>query len=270
MPELPEVETTRRGIEPWLQGRTVTEVKVQNAALRWPVPADINKLSGLPIESVKRRGKYLLLKNARGTALIHLGMSGSLRVSEDSPARRKHDHVEFLLDSGRRLRLHDPRRFGCVLWTEEPPEQHPLIASLGPEPLSDAFTADYLFAATRKRRVAIKNLIMDSHVVVGVGNIYASESLFMAGVRPTRAAQRITRAEARRLTATIREVLGEAIRQGGTTLRDFVNSEGNPGYFAQSLRVYGRTGEPCRACENPVKMKVIGQRASFYCTHCQK
>lgn len=270
MPELPEVETTRRGIEPWLKDRTITQVLVHNASLRWPVPDDIALLSGLPIDTISRRGKYLLLNNSRGTAIVHLGMSGSLRVCEGDVARRKHDHVEFLLDTGYRLRLHDPRRFGCVLWTGEPVTEHPLIASLGPEPLSDDFTADYLFEATRRRKVAIKNLIMDSHVVVGVGNIYASESLFMAGIRPTRAAQRVTRAEADRLTSTIREVLGDAIRQGGTTLRDFVNSEGNPGYFAQSLRVYGRTGEPCRQCGEPIKMKVIGQRASFYCPRCQK
>ncbi|MDO6460527.1 bifunctional DNA-formamidopyrimidine glycosylase/DNA-(apurinic or apyrimidinic site) lyase [Granulosicoccaceae sp. 1_MG-2023] len=270
MPELPEVETTRRGIEPWLSDRIISDVLVHNAALRWPVPDSVSGLAGLPLLSIARRGKYLLLSNARGSAIVHLGMSGSLRICQDNSPRRKHDHVEFVLENGHRLRFHDPRRFGCLLWTAEDPHRHPLIAALGPEPLSEAFNADYLFAATRKRRIAIKNLIMDSHVVVGVGNIYASESLFMAGIRPGRAAQGLSRAEAARLTQCIHEVLGKAIEQGGTTLRDFVNSDGNPGYFAQSLQVYGRQNEPCRRCQSPVKMKVIGQRASFYCPACQK
>lgn len=270
MPELPEVETTRRGIAPFLEGQIINRIKIHNGSLRWPVPDAIAALSGNAILKVRRRGKYLLISNSEGTALIHLGMSGSLRLCKTDEIRRKHDHAEFFMDDGLILRFHDPRRFGCILWTTKNVENHPLLASLGPEPLLEKFTSDYLHKATRKRKVAIKNLIMNSHVVVGVGNIYASESLFLAGIRPGRAAHRVTATECEKLVEAIKQVLEKAIREGGTTLRDFVNSEGNPGYFAQSLHVYGRKDELCPACGSSIKMKTIGQRASFYCPDCQK
>ena len=270
MPELPEVETTRRGIEPYLQNRRISRIQVHNANLRWPVTPELQQLCGKTINSIRRRGKYLLLETDAGSALIHLGMSGSLRICDSDSPRRKHDHLEFFLADRHILRFHDPRRFGCVLWESGDITQHPLLARLGPEPLGEAFTPAYLASAAKGRKIAIKNLIMDGHVVVGVGNIYASEALFLAGIRPGRAAAGITRAETARLVDCIRSVLSAAIEQGGTTLRDFVNSEGNPGYFAQSLHVYGRNGENCRACGTPVKMKTIGQRASYYCPNCQR
>jgi formamidopyrimidine-DNA glycosylase len=270
MPELPEVETTRRGLEPHLTGRRIRSVLVREPRLRWPVPLELaDRLTGRKVHAVTRRAKYLLLDCGGGTLLIHLGMSGSLRLVEPGLTPRPHDHVDLTLDSGCCLRLHDPRRFGAVLWTEEPPEQHPLLARLGPEPLGDAFDAEYLFRSTRKRRVAIKQHIMNSHVVVGVGNIYASEALFLAGIRPGRAAGRLTRAECARLTEAIRRVLTEAIEQGGTTLRDFVREDGSHGYFQQSLRVYGRTGETCTRCDTPVKHIIQGSRSSYYCPACQ-
>ncbi len=270
MPELPEVETTRRGIQPHLVGKTFRQVTVHNPNLRWPVPQEINALQGATVESVTRRGKYLLLDVAAGTAIVHLGMSGSLRICPPEEERRKHDHIELELASGSILRFHDPRRFGCFLWQGAGESTHTLLASLGPEPLSSDFHADYLYALTRKRQVSIKNFIMNSKVVVGVGNIYASEALFMAGIRPGRAAHRITRREAVALVDAIKHVLLRSIKQGGTTLRDFTNSDGNPGYFAQSLNVYGRTGKACPACKSPIKHLVLGQRASFYCSQCQK
>lgn len=270
MPELPEVETTLRGIEPFLLKKTIVDVRIYNRHLRWPVPTTVKALRNAEVQSVQRRGKYLLINVAAGTAIIHLGMSGSLRITSENEQRRKHDHVELLMASGHVLRLHDPRRFGCFLWQAADEPTHSLLAKLGPEPLSETFDANYLFTATRKRNVAIKNLIMNSAVVVGVGNIYASESLFMAHIRPGRAARRISRQEASDLTNAIKQVLRRAIKQGGTTLKDFVNSDGNPGYFAQSLQVYGRTGEACPVCENPVKQKTLGQRSTFYCSQCQR
>ncbi|MGQ7846843.1 bifunctional DNA-formamidopyrimidine glycosylase/DNA-(apurinic or apyrimidinic site) lyase [Granulosicoccus sp. 3-233] len=270
MPELPEVETTRRGIQPHLVGKTVLQVRVHNPNLRWPVPADIQALQGATVESVTRRGKYLLVDVPAGTAIVHLGMSGSLRICPADEERRKHDHIELELASGSILRFHDPRRFGCFLWQSAGERTHALLADLGPEPLSSDFHGEYLYALSRKRQVSIKNFIMNSKVVVGVGNIYASESLFMAGIRPGRAACRITRREAHALVDAIKHVLQRSIKQGGTTLRDFINSDGNPGYFAQSLNVYGRTGEPCRSCRSPIRHQVLGQRASFYCKQCQK
>ncbi len=270
MPELPEVETTRRGIKPYLAGKTIQRVTVYNANLRWPVPNAIKALEGSRVESVTRRGKYLLLDISAGTAIVHLGMSGSLRISPAGEPRRTHDHVELLLESGDILRFHDPRRFGCFLWVAAGEQPHKLLAELGPEPLSSEFNGEYLFKASRKRQVAIKNFVMNSHVVVGVGNIYASESLFMAGVRPGRAARSLTRKEADALVEAIKLVLQRSITQGGTTLRDFINSDGHPGYFAQSLQVYGRTGKACRKCRTPIKQRLIGQRSTFYCSVCQK
>ncbi len=270
MPELPEVETTRRGIEPYLLNRSITRLAVYDKRLRWPIPDDVQMLNGNTVTAVDRRGKYLLLRVAQGTAIIHLGMSGSLRVCTSEEPRRKHDHFEISVDSGNLIRFHDPRRFGCLLWQPAGGPEHTLLAKLGPEPLSDEFDSTHLFKATRNRQVAIKNLIMNSQIVVGVGNIYASESLFTAGVRPGRAARRVTRKECDKLVETIKLVLQRSITQGGTTLRDFVNSNGNPGYFAQSLNVYGREGKPCHHCNTPIKQRVLGQRSTFYCTHCQK
>lgn len=271
MPELPEVETTRRGIAPHLIGCTVQKVIVRQARLRWPVPPRIKSaLRGQTITDVSRRGKYLLLHTAAGTAIIHLGMSGSLRLIEQHVPAEKHDHVDFVLDNGLSLRLRDPRRFGAVLWTSRPATQHHLLQDLGPEPLSDDFDGGYLYQRSRKRQVSIKAFIMDSKVVVGVGNIYANEALFMAGIRPTIRAGRISRERYLHLADAIKAVLAAAVRQGGTTLRDFTNGEGKPGYFQQQLRVYGRAGEACPQCGRPIKHIQQHQRASYYCAHCQR
>ena len=269
MPELPEVETTCRGIEPHINGHRVSTINVRNSRLRWPIPDDIQDWVGQRISRINRRGKYILIGAENGSAIIHLGMSGSLRVCRKSEDYRKHDHFECLLDNDQALRLHDPRRFGAVLWTRDDPLQHHLLAKLGPEPLADIFNADYLFQQSRKRKQSIKTLIMDSHTVVGVGNIYASESLFLAGIRPGKAAGRISQTDANRLTEAIKSVLTKAIAEGGTTLRDFINADGNPGYFAQSLNVYGRAGQVCYQCQTLIKQKKISQRASYYCPACQ-
>ncbi len=271
MPELPEVETTRRGIEKHLLRQQVVQVIVRQPALRWPVPASLGKqLPGQRIEQVDRRGKYILLRTERGTVIMHLGMSGSLRVlARDTPVE-KHDHVDIVLANGQCLRLRDPRRFGAVLWTTSAAEGHKLLRDLGPEPWDDSFTSAYLYQRSRGKSVAIKNFIMDSKVVVGVGNIYASESLFLAGIRPTVAAGRISKLRYSRLLNNIQQVLEFALQQGGTTLRDFSNSDGKPGYFKQQLNVYGRAGEACHQCSSAIKQKTIGQRSSFYCAECQK
>ncbi len=271
MPELPEVETTRAGIEPHLVGEVVAAVKVYQRQLRRPVSARlVTALKGGMFESVTRRGKYLLLKSDGGSVIIHLGMSGSLRLVAEGVALEKHDHVEFLLASGESLRYRDPRRFGLVLWTAKDPLQHPLIAKLGVEPLEAAFDADYLHSIAQQRSVAIKQLIMNGQIVVGVGNIYASEALFRAGVHPARAAKRLSRARCERLVSAIRSVLSEAIKQGGTTLRDFYNGAGEPGYFKQRLQVYGRGGEPCVSCGAAIRQTVQGQRSTWYCGRCQR
>ena len=270
MPELPEVETTRRGIEPHLTGHVVTALNVRERRLRWPIPRTlINSLPGQRIETVSRRGKYLLLKTAAGTAILHLGMSGSLRILPQDTPPQKHDHVDLILENGRLLRLRDPRRFGALLWTTRDPAQHKLLRGLGPEPLGSEFGGDYLYAKSRNRSVAVKNFIMDSHVVVGVGNIYASESLHLAGIHPERAAGRISSARYNMLAASICKVLSAAIKAGGTTLRDFVREDGAPGYFRQHLRVYDRNGEPCERCKRPIVATVTGQRATYYCPRCQ-
>lgn len=268
MPELPEVETTRRGIAPHLTGAQIHRVAIRNPNLRWPVPALDRLLPGQTVRSVERRAKYLLLRFDAGSLLIHLGMSGSLRIVAADTAPRPHDHVDLYF-AERCLRLHDPRRFGAVLWSAGDPLQHPRLRDLGPEPLSDAFNGQTLFSAARGRRIAIKNLIMDGRIVVGVGNIYATEALFRAGIHPGRASQRIALQRLERLAQAIKQVLGYAIERGGTTLRDFLGASGNPGYFAQELLVYGRSGEPCKVCGTIVKTRQIGQRASAYCPHCQ-
>lgn len=270
MPELPEVETTRLGIAPALTGRRVTGVVVRDRRLRWPIDTRLETvLQGQVVRSVGRRAKYLLLHVDAGTLIVHLGMSGSLRILDATVPPSLHDHWDISLDSGQILRFHDPRRFGSVHWTHEDPLQHPLLRNLAPEPLSNAFDAAYLHRATRKRLVAIKQLIMNSQVVVGVGNIYASEALFRAAISPRLAARRLTRGEAQRLANAIKAVLTEAIAIGGTTLRDYVNPDGIPGYFRQKLFVYERKGEPCRQCGAPIKHFVQGQRSTYWCSACQ-
>jgi len=269
MPELPEVETTLRGIAPALTGQRITAIEVRQPKLRWPVPPEIQAAVGQRIETVSRRGKYLLIKTTTGTLLLHLGMSGSLHLVKPEIQPEKHDHIDICLDNNLLLRLHDPRRFGAVLWWTQNIEEHPLLIKLGPEPLQAGFDDEHLWRLSRGRKQAVKNFIMNGHIVVGVGNIYASESLFRAGILPQRQAGRISRQRYQQLSQVIRQVLAEAIAQGGTTLKDFTNSGGRPGYFAQELLVYGRKDQPCMACGAPIKMKVIGQRASFYCGHCQ-
>jgi formamidopyrimidine-DNA glycosylase len=270
MPELPEVETTRRGLAPHLEGTTITGIVIRNARLRWPIPEDM-PLPGQAVLALERRAKYLLLRCGKGTLILHLGMSGSLRILPvDTPAE-KHDHFELILDNGKLMRLRDPRRFGAVLWCEGDAHTHPLLSGLGPEPLeSGGFDARYLYQTTRRRNVAIKQFIMDNHVVVGVGNIYASEALFSAGIKPQLKAGALSLARCTKLVAAIRATLSDAIIAGGSTLRDFVNASGNPGYFQQQLQVYGRAGEPCRRCAAPIKQIKQGQRSSFYCECCQK
>ncbi|PID47617.1 MAG: DNA-formamidopyrimidine glycosylase [Proteobacteria bacterium] len=270
MPELPEVETTCRGIAPHAEGRVVSGVVVRQPQLRWPVPDSLQDLVGQTIRRVSRRAKYVLLEADNGTAMLHLGMSGSLRVVDATLAAGKHDHVDLIMDSGKALRLHDPRRFGAVLWTQDDIAQHKLIQHLGPEPLTDAFNADYLYACAQKRSLSVKQFIMDAKVVVGVGNIYASEALFMAGISPKRAANKISKAKYTQLTDCIKQVLARAIQQGGTTLKDFVQAEGKPGYFQQQLNVYGRAGEACRKCGGEIKQIKQGQRSTFYCGCCQR
>ncbi|GGO88795.1 formamidopyrimidine-DNA glycosylase [Marinobacterium nitratireducens] len=270
MPELPEVETTRRGVAPYLEGHRVESVVVRQPRLRWPVPPDLAELlAGQRPREVARRGKYLLIGFGHGTVLVHLGMSGSLRlVPRDQPPGR-HDHLDLVLDSGLALRLTDPRRFGAVLW-QSPGEVHQLLASLGPEPLSENFDAGCLQRACKGRRSPIKQLIMDSKVVVGVGNIYANEALFAAGIHPKRAAGRISPQRLERLVVEIKTVLARAIEQGGTTLRDFVGGDGKPGYFSQQLMVYGRAGEPCVRCGAPLREIRLGQRSTVFCADCQR
>lgn len=270
MPELPEVETTRRGIAPHLEGLSVSDVVVRQPRLRWPVPRGLKRtLGGRALMRVERRAKYLLLRFGNGTLIIHLGMSGSLRILPGTTPPEPHDHVDIVFGD-RCLRLRDPRRFGAVLWHRGDMDRHPLIAHLGPEPLSDAFSAAQLADAARGRKVAIKQLIMDGKVVVGVGNIYANEALYLAGIHPMRPAGRIGFARIERLVAAIKQVLAAAIEQGGTTLRDFQREDGRPGYFAQQLRVYGRGGLPCPACGRPLKEIRQGQRSTVYCGHCQR
>jgi len=271
MPELPEVETARRGIAPHLQGLRVREVTVRDRRLRWPIPpALLKELPGQRIDAVERRGKYLLLRTAAGTALLHLGMSGSLRILPADTAPQKHDHVDLVMESGQALRLRDPRRFGALLWTRGDPAKHALLKALGPEPLSDALDGDYLFEASRGRKVTVKQFIMDSHIVVGVGNIYASESLFLAAIRPQRQAGRVSRKEYVALARSIKKVLTASIKAGGTTLRDFAREDGEPGYFSQRLRVYGRDGQRCYRCGGTIAAKATGQRMTYWCRDCQK
>jgi formamidopyrimidine-DNA glycosylase len=269
MPELPEVETTRRGLLPLL-GQGVEAVMVRNAALRWPVPADLcSILPGQRLQELGRRAKYILARFDRGTLLLHLGMSGRLCLLEQEELPSKHDHFDLLFQNGAVLRLRDPRRFGAVLWIPGDPKQHVLLRELGPEPLEPGFDSPYLYHATRGRSAAIKTVIMDSHLVVGVGNIYASEALFRARINPKVAACKLSAARCERLAQEIKSTLNDAIAAGGSSLRDFFGADGNPGYFQQQYFVYGRSGEPCRVCGTPIKTIRQGQRSTFYCPQCQ-
>lgn len=271
MPELPEVETTLRGIAPFVEGNVIVRVDVRNGNLRWPVPKDISvHIQGNRVEAVFRRAKYLLFKFAGGHLMVHLGMSGRLRLVSGEAPFEKHDHLDFRLDNGMCLRFTDPRRFGSVLWVEGDPNQHKLLASLGPEPLAPELDVDYLYHRSRGKTAPIKTFLMDSHVLVGVGNIYANEALFKSGIAPTRAAGKISRAGYQKLLENIRTVLQQAIEAGGTTLRDFVNGEGKPGYFQQQLSVYGRGGMACVRCGAVLREIRLGQRSTVYCPKCQR
>lgn len=270
MPELPEVETTLRGVTPHLVGKTVKEVIVRDGRLRWPVPDDLQALVGCKFSSGSRRGKYLLFTTPKGTLMVHLGMSGSLRLVEPGADWKKHDHVAFTLSSRMQLRFHDPRRFGTIQWIIGDPALHPLLADLGPEPLTDSFSGEVLFACSRGKSVAVKQFVMDSHVVVGVGNIYACESLFLAGIHPAKASGKVSRARYDRLAEAVKSVLAASIELGGTTLRDFLHQDGKPGYFKQTLNVYDREGQPCRVCRTLIRRTVQGQRSTFYCPTCQR
>ncbi|UNK42292.1 bifunctional DNA-formamidopyrimidine glycosylase/DNA-(apurinic or apyrimidinic site) lyase [Luteimonas sp. S4-F44] len=270
MPELPEVETTRAGLAPHLEGRRIVAVQMRRPDLRWPIPPEVAaQLPGQRIDGIRRRAKYLLLDTAAGSALLHLGMSGSLRVLTPEVPVRAHDHVDIALDSGRVLRFNDPRRFGCLLW-QAPGQTHALLQDLGPEPLGDAFDGDHLFHASRGRRAPVKAMLMDQRIVVGVGNIYAAEALFAAGISPLREAGKISRARYARLADEVRRILAYAIRRGGTTLRDFISPDGAPGYFEQELSAYGRGGAPCPRCGGVLRQASIAQRATVWCPRCQR
>jgi formamidopyrimidine-DNA glycosylase len=271
MPELPEVETTCRGIAPLISGKTIAELVLRTEKLRWPLDRSLClSLPGQTIQSVERRAKYLLLRTDQGTLILHLGMSGSLRIIPAETTENKHDHVDLILVDGSCLRLTDPRKFGALLWTTEDPLLHPLLAHLGPEPLAAEFTGAYLYQSSRRRKIAVKPFVMDQKLVVGVGNIYVSEALFGAGIDPRLAAGKISRERYKRLASEIKQVLQQAIAAGGTTISDFKQADGKPGYFQQELRVYGREGLPCTVCGLPVKMIRLGQRSTFYCSNCQR
>ena len=268
MPELPEVETTRRGISPHVSGQRIERIILREKRLRWPIPAEVADLEGCRIGEIDRRAKYLLMSLDRGHLIWHLGMSGSMRVLPAGSPAGDHEHVEFLLENGQALKFRDPRRFGALLYCADDPLAHPLLQRLGPEPLSDDFDTDHLYQCCRKRSASIKTVIMNSHVVVGVGNIYASEALFRAGIHPSRAAGRISKTRIAKLVDAIRTVLAAAIDQGGTTLQDFTQADGKPGYFRHALQVYANTGS-CPRCGESIRQKVLGQRASYYCPRCQ-
>jgi formamidopyrimidine-DNA glycosylase len=271
MPELPEVETTRRGVEPHVVGRRIHGLAVHEPRLRWRIPSSLAaEVAGQRIRKAGRRAKYLLIELDSGTLLLHLGMSGSLRVLPADTPRIAHDHFDLILDSGNTLRFNDPRRFGSLHYTTGALEQHPLLRRLAPEPFDERFDGDYLWRLTRRRSVAIKQLIMNSALVVGVGNIYASEALFRARIRPRRQARSLSREEATRLVHAVKTVLSLAIRTGGTTLRDYVGADGSPGYFRQKLYAYERAGKPCRRCRTPIRQITQGQRSTYYCPTCQK
>ncbi|MGJ8677425.1 MAG: bifunctional DNA-formamidopyrimidine glycosylase/DNA-(apurinic or apyrimidinic site) lyase [Akkermansiaceae bacterium] len=274
MPELPEVETTVRGVRPHLMSHHVSDIIVRESRMRWPIiEEDVLKMIKLPIQNIERRAKYILVSCKKGTLILHLGMSGSLRICPRELELKKHDHFIMRLSTGMELRLHDPRRFGCVLWhdaSEGDILNHHLLTNLGPEPLTENFNPQHLSESAKGRKTTIKQLIMNNKFVVGVGNIYACEALFRSGIHPTREAGKISKLRLSKLTTEIKKVLTEAITQGGTTLRDFLNESGNPGYFKQKLTVYDRETEPCRICKTPIKKIVISARSTFYCPKCQR
>jgi formamidopyrimidine-DNA glycosylase len=271
MPELPEVETIRRGIEPHIIGCQVGKVIVRETRLRWPMPSSLpRQLAGQSFLTAQRRGKYLLLGCIQGTLIFHFGMSGSLHMLPAGASPGKHDHLDIILNSGNCLRFNDPRRFGSVLWTQENPLHHPLLHSLGPEPFDSSFDGFYLSQKAQGRRVPVKAFIMSNQVVVGIGNIYANEALFRAKIDPRRPAGRIGATAYRQLAEAIKSVLNDALQAGGTTLRNFSASDGKLGYFVQQLQVYGRAAQPCPICSHPIRQQRLGQRASFYCIQCQR
>jgi formamidopyrimidine-DNA glycosylase len=276
MPELPEVETSRRGIEPHLIKQTITDVVIRQHKLRWPIPKNLPVLAtGQKIQKVCRRAKYIYLQLDNGYIIIHLGMSGSLRICTEETPIEKHDHIDICISTPRSkkikiLRLRDPRKFGCVLWTADDINQHKLIKSLGPEPLDDVFTAHFLHSKAKKRTCSIKSFIMNSHIVVGVGNIYASEALFKAGINPKRKAGSVSLARLEKLVDAIKITLKQSIEQGGTTLKDFTGEDGQPGYFAQKLLVYGRNNEDCTVCGKSIKQFTQQARSTYYCPNCQR
>ena len=271
MPELPEVETTRRGLEPHLVGRRIRGVVVRNRNLRWPVPRDLaRRLQGEEVRSIRRRGKYLLFDCRTGHLLVHLGMSGRLTIVPEAQPARKHDHVDVRFEGNKTMRLTDPRRFGAVLWLADPAERHALLEGLGLEPLDASFTGVALHAAARGRKVAVKNFLMNSRIVTGVGNIYAAEALFRARVHPLTSAGRISATRWKRIADAIRATLERAVEKGGTTLRDFASADGDPGYFLAECAVYGREGKPCPKCRAPVRVIRQAQRSTFYCPACQR
>lgn len=268
MPELPEVEVSRMGITPHLLGQVIKTMIFRAGKLRWPIPEELKLLEGCKVDAISRRAKYLIIETEAGCALVHLGMSGSLRVIETGQVAAKHDHVDMVLENGTVLRYNDPRRFGAWLWCDKG-EQHALLANLGPEPLSDGFNANLMLEKAKGRRVAIKQFVMDNKVVVGVGNIYANESLFSARIHPTRPANQLSEVEWHTLVAEIKQVLAHAIAQGGTTLKDFAQADGKPGYFVQELNVYGKAKQPCPNCGEVIEEQKIGQRNTFFCSVCQ-
>lgn len=271
MPELPEVETTRRGIAPYCRQQLIDEAVIREHALRWPVARCLaGTLRRQRIIDVGRRAKYLLFHCDAGTLILHLGMSGSLRLCGTSEVAQRHDHIDLKLSSGRILRFNDPRRFGSLHWTRRPLEQHRLLRALGQEPLEQTFSAEYLHAMSRGRKVAVKNFIMNSRIVVGVGNIYASESLYLAGIHPARAAERISMCRYQQLVTAIKAVLAAAIKAGGSSINDFIQPDGSGGYFQHHFRVYGKAGQPCELCQQPIARTQTGQRSTFYCKSCQR
>ena len=271
MPELPEVETTRKGLQPHIEGQLIQNVTVRQDQLRWSIPKDLAKqITNQTIDTISRRGKYLLIQTSNGTLILHLGMSGCLRIVDPKTPVGKHDHVDILLANNSVIRFTDPRRFGALLLTKEDVTQHKLLINLGPEPLSSQFDVDYLFSKSRKRKMPIKTFIMDSKVVVGVGNIYANEALFMAGIKPDREAGSVSKARITKLVAATKEILTYAIKRGGTTLRDFLSSDGKPGYFQQELAVYGRANQPCKKCSvNLIEVR-MNNRSTVFCNKCQR
>lgn len=272
MPELPEVETTLRGIQPFIEKQTIQQFTIRQSRLRWPIPkANLHKLIGHTVNQITRRGKYLLLTTDLGTVILHLGMSGRLRILDAPITANKHDHVDIAFNNGCILRFTDPRRFGALLWTNETnPLAHPLLKDLGVEPLTRDFTSHFLQQQLHNKSLAIKSALMDQHIVVGVGNIYITEALFAAGIHPTISAKTLSIAQLKRLVAAIKTILRRAIKKGGTTLKDFSNSQGKPGYFSQALQVYGRAGLPCLRCQSPLQFIRIGQRSTVYCSNCQR